>query len=728
MEAPLPVESTPLPPVEELLARAEALRHLAHKALRRERRMAARAQRAARPQRAAATVDVIERVEAQEAMVRAVRGLADLPLRVDAPFAEGPSPRREASMSRKTRRIEGPAPPRRRLEPGALVGRHEHAEGRALGSPLVAAQTRERYDCSAKERPAARNSRGAERVRAAVASSEDPVKRRVRALLFLGALLGASHSGACAGEAADLAAGFVDPSPEVRAAAAAKVGTADLIAAAAAIPVLVEALDDEAPAVRAAARAAILDLANRAVPSVLRDLTEAPMTEGPDSVAGVVLLLGPALTPSDLAHALSSGAQDFRVDSLCVALFGADDIDQEWSTKSELRMAAIEAEHRGAPEKAEAAAAAAFLAFRVVRARAKAQGEPMPVLAAPGAQKKLTSLLPGKASGPRSEFAAQFVAVTGIGDETLVDGLKALLAAAPASEPRASPFPGAGPSLQAAGALGRLAGSVPAARAVLEALDDARFADVAIAVARGGATSLVAARAAAASAADRVIRAATAVLDGDARTPALVPVLAAALSEPTLSGPGRLAANALGRLGAGAAASVPALEAALRVKDLSKADRVALGGALVRIRPGHEAGQEALLAEATGKTGPPDPRAGSAEVEAHDLAIEALAAGGTGEEVATVLVSALHPLDSATGESLEVVARMEAAARGLETAGWEAATPFRLRAAALDALARLRSVSSAEQEALRSLSLASQDPRIAYRAARARRQLLITGR
>src|SRR5262245_3088125 len=592
--------------------------------------------------------------------------------------------------------------------------------------------------------------------------------RAAAGLLAVGIFVVAPH-GVALGEPTDPAAGLLDPAPEARATAAAKVGALDLVAAGPAIPVLVEALDDEAAPVRAAARTAILDLAGRAAPSVLRDLSEAPIGDGPDSAVIAVLRFGRALPLTELPRRLESGDHDVRDVWLSMALFGVDDFDQEWMTKGALRTSSVESARRSGAEKSQAAAAAAFLAFRVVRSRARGAGEPLPTLVAAGTEKSLSALLPAKAKGARAEVAAQFVAVTGLGDAAVVPGLAALLEAEPDLKPLPTPIPRIRASWQAAGALGRLSATVPGAKAALEALDAERFAQVAIAVARGGAASLVAARAvvaraAAAPAEDRVIRAANAVLDGDVRDPALVPVLAAVLADPTLPWwPSGLALDALGRLGAVSASTVPAIEAALREDDLSHAVRVALAAALIRIRPGHEAAQTALVGEVTGKFGTPDSRRGTSEIEAPGRAIEALSEGGVGPEVVSVLSTAVSA--EGLGSDRDVLLRAEtiaAAARGLGRAakaggstasarlvalpsaklpgddsdesaagilrsGELASIPFRLRTAALDGLAELGTVRSAEGAKVRAL-LDSPDPRIRWRASRTLRLVRIADR
>src|SRR5262245_23401433 len=138
---------------------------------------------------------------------------------------------------------------------------------------------------------------------------------------------------------ADLVGGLLDRSPDARAAAAVRIGAAELTAAAPTVPVLVEALDDDAPAVAKAAHDAIVALATRAAPVLASAMAAAPLKDGESDVAQLLKMLGAAMTPSDLANALARTDEKGRsVAWLAVALVP---LREEWTGKSALRLAVI---------------------------------------------------------------------------------------------------------------------------------------------------------------------------------------------------------------------------------------------------------------------------------------------------------------------------------------------------------------------------------------------------
>lgn len=77
----------------------------------------------------------------------------------------------------------------------------------------------------------------------------NPMRANAVSILWVLPLLplGASHARAGAPAPSDPVAGLLDPSADVRAAAAKRIGSGDLVAAAPAIPVLAEALDARQP-------------------------------------------------------------------------------------------------------------------------------------------------------------------------------------------------------------------------------------------------------------------------------------------------------------------------------------------------------------------------------------------------------------------------------------------------------------------------------------------------
>ncbi len=111
---------------------------------------------------------------------------------------------------------------------------------------------------------------------------------------------------------ADLAAGLADPNAVVRASAAKAIGASELATATPAIPVLVEALDDEAPAVSKATEDAILSLAKRAAPLVLRQLSEVQLADGDGGMGDVIVALGNAFADQDVAMGLTRGSPTDR--------------------------------------------------------------------------------------------------------------------------------------------------------------------------------------------------------------------------------------------------------------------------------------------------------------------------------------------------------------------------------------------------------------------------------
>lgn len=568
---------------------------------------------------------------------------------------------------------------------------------------------------------------------------------RVGVVLFVAATaLGPRGAGADAPRASDPVEGLLAVSSDVRAAAAARIGSGDLVAAAPAIPVLVETLDDEVPAVAAAAERAIEALAQRALPVVEAELKVEPFDERAGSLTGVLLGLGDALSVTDLVTALAAGSAAERETlwlAFAVAPLGAG--SPPGATDSAIRHAvwttALEATSAREAERPLAAAASAFLARRLLQDRSvRGRGAPPSPLAFEPDTRFLRDVR--DASSPvRALFSTWFLARVGASSASVVEVLverldrrRALVQSAGETLPRAL-----------ADALARASTTSERAGAALLALDDASFVWLAPTIAAAGRADLVAGRAIAAS---HPGLARIAALHG-AREPALEPLVRAELErQVTATWTDWARLTELGR----ALASFDALDDAT-VTLLGKVMRfevpaphrvpvlVAAAVALLHAIPAHAPATTALV-ELVREPAPAD---GGDRLARRD-ALLALGRSNQGRLVLDALVGALDPVRGtvvveAAAEAIAslrvgpgpstaaALARLLGASlEGDGPAGPRRASvvdaPYRIRAAALRTLGRLDCASAEEIPRIRPLR-ASPDPRLRCLAARALRRI-----
>ena len=471
-----------------------------------------------------------------------------------------------------------------------------------------------------------------------------------------------------AGEPApsDVVAGLLDPHADVRAAAAARLGSADLLAAAPAIPVLVEALDDEVRAVAQASQDAIVALADRAAPVLFEDLDE---VAGHGAIAPLFAAMGDALGVEDIAAGLVAGSEDDRrvlfvgLATLPVArnaeLPSRRTGPEEW--RSGLRLAAVEASRTRGADRRSASACVALLAYRIAWVHARRAGGALARLAAPEILPRLAKRLGAPGDDHRSSLAIRFVAATGVGDADVVRAL----AAADRTAGGSGRSDG-GMRTDVAGALGRLSAAEPTARAVLERVPPRVFRFVAARVAASGGEHVVATQARLAGGDVALVLARIAAEAGD-RSSGLRPIFAAYFDSYEPDDRIEDAARGVEAMGESDAETRVRIEALLPTLTDRKGPRVAVAAALLAVAPG-DAGATVALLEAIAERPPPrEDGHGTRDsaVTRRARAIVSLAVGGTGSDALRGLESGLEPISRRALEFPAEITRLRAAGTGV---------------------------------------------------------------
>ncbi len=475
----------------------------------------------------------------------------------------------------------------------------------------------------------------------------------------LAALVGVGSSPARGGAPApsDVVAGLLDPRAEVRAATATRLGAADIVAAAPAIPALVEALDDEVPDVANAAQDAIVALANRAVSVVFEDLDAAV---GHESVSGVFVALGEAagVTADFAAGLLEANETERRVLWVAMAILPGNYGAGPEVLRSRLRMAAIESARTRGADRRSASAAVALIGYRLAREHARRLPGATPSLSAPSLLPRLARVVAETTDERRSSFAWAFVAATGLGDGGVV---AALVAAARTTAPFAGDV-----RRPCDRALARLSASDATARGVLERLSPRALVGHAEAIASTGGERVVAERARLVSGDDALGLARLAAEAGD-RSPSLIPILARGLDAAAADARIEDAGFGIAAMGESAVSTRPALEALLPKLADRRGPRIAVGSALLAVAPGHESATAALLEEAAKPWGAATDSLWKRDRRAGELAsaTRALAQGGTGGVVLHALERLLEPMTDPKTPRWHELVRLRAAAAGI---------------------------------------------------------------
>jgi hypothetical protein len=609
---------------------------------------------------------------------------------------------------------------------------------------------------------------------------------RICAVAAIGCIASRGSASADERAAPDPIESLLAPNAADRAAAATAVGARDLETAVAALPVLVEALDDESPAARAAAMRAITALAGKAVPTVVEEIASLRSPPAPlkGDMLRALLMLSGNRDPNDFAAAVTGGAPESATPDagtwhrgiLAAAVLGPISRERSLSRRATLRMLAAESVRRSGVAKSALARAAALTAWAEASTpeTGGSTSERLPPLS-PDDVARLAACLAEQAPLERRVLSAAFLARTGLGAAAVVPSLHAMADRRPPDGGWDIMDPEQDVPKHAVRALALLARDLPAAA---EALRRLRPEAVIHSAAEVAWSNGVAPWSDWIEGADAAHRGELAV-DASAAGSTDAAVLATLMSRIRVDvspkpgmplPPGReifeeesssnsSAAEALARFGPAAKEAVPALEAMLDASKERPVARSRIAAALLRIRGAHPVAAK-VLAELAASPEPPASRS-PGPMESVDIlrsrALTELAAAG-GPEAAGAARRAIdqlleHPQDvripqlfglrasaAALASSPTDVASQDAArlarmlsapfpiseAVGSATSilgdGQIQVAAYFLRSAALDALGHMGAVAKQHSGAIATL-LQSRDPRLRWRAAQALRRI-----